>query len=208
MKQKEQKPISTEDMPYVADEHFYGRPPTDSFKYRLAEYMTKNCKKGEGPHGYSYSISSESILEMAKEELIKRGELKEQKPAEWSGDIIRKAVKEVGLTQHQIDWFKTNVFPPKPAWSEEDEKMLKCCLIAINHYEKTCNIGDHLPTKFNIYGYLASVDKVKSWLKSRLPLFKPSEEDERILKGIIGKIDHDQTYGVSKDEMLNFLKRL
>ena len=53
----------------------------------------------------------------------------------------------------------------KPAWSDEDERMLKCCLIAINHYEKTCNIGDHLPTKFNIDGYLASVDKVKSWLK-------------------------------------------
>ncbi len=35
-----------------------------------------------------------------------------------------------------------------------------------------------------------------------------SEEDERILKGIIGKIDHDQTYGVSKVEMLTFLKSI
>ena len=35
-----------------------------------------------------------------------------------------------------------------------------------------------------------------------------SEEDKRILKGIIGKIDHDQTYGVSKSEMLNFLENL
>ena len=35
-----------------------------------------------------------------------------------------------------------------------------------------------------------------------------SEEDERILKGIIGKIDHDQTYGVSKAEMLSFLEGL
>ena len=76
---------------------------------------------------------------------------KEQKPAEWSEDIIRKAVKEVGLTQHQIDWFKTNVFPPKQEWSEEDE---------------------------------------------------------RILKGIIGKIDHNQTYGVSKVGMLSFLQSL
>jgi len=32
-----------------------------------------------------------------------------------------------------------------------------------------------------------------------------SEEDERILKGIIGKIDHDQSYGVSKKDMLDFL---
>ena len=37
---------------------------------------------------------------------------------------------------------------------------------------------------------------------------KWSEEDERILKGIIGKIDHDQTYGVSKADMLSFLKSL
>ena len=46
-----------------------------------------------------------------------------QKPVEWGEEIIRKAVKEVGLTQHQIDWFKTNVFLPKQEWSEEDEKI-------------------------------------------------------------------------------------
>ena len=56
---------------------------------------------------------------------------KEQKPAEWSEDIIRKAIKEVGLTQHQIDWFKTNVFPPKQEWSEEDEDMLNSCISSI-----------------------------------------------------------------------------
>lgn len=37
----------------------------------------------------------------------------EQKPAEWSEDIIRKGIKEVGLTQYQINWLKNNVFPPK-----------------------------------------------------------------------------------------------
>lgn len=45
----------------------------------------------------------------------------------------------------------------------------------------------------------------------RYGLKKPaewSEEDKHILKGIIGKIDHDQTYGVSKVEMLSFLKSL
>lgn len=82
-KQKEQKPASTEDMPYITDEHFYEREPTDSFKYKLAEYMTKCCTKKEGPYGYEYGISAESILKMAKEELIRRGELKEQKPA-WN----------------------------------------------------------------------------------------------------------------------------
>lgn len=35
-----------------------------------------------------------------------------------------------------------------------------------------------------------------------------SEEDERILKGIIGLIDHDQHYDVSNNEMLAWLKSL
>lgn len=61
-KPKEQKPVDDSD-----------------FKTKLAEYIMKNRT------GYSYHISSESILQMAKEELIKRGELKEQKPA-WSED--------------------------------------------------------------------------------------------------------------------------
>lgn len=42
-------------------------------------------------------------------------------------------------------------------------------------------------------------------------LCKPSEwseEDERILKGIIGLVDHDQHYGVSNKEMLAWLKSL
>lgn len=33
-------------------------------------------------------------------------------------------------------------------------------------------------------------------------------DDQTILKGIIGKIDHDQSYGVSKKEMLELLRRL
>ena len=45
---EEQKPNSTEDMPYITDEHFYEREPADSFKYKLAEYMTKCCTKMEG----------------------------------------------------------------------------------------------------------------------------------------------------------------
>ena len=35
-----------------------------------------------------------------------------------------------------------------------------------------------------------------------------SQEDERILAGIIGKIDHDQSYGVSKDDMLRLLNSI
>ena len=138
---KEQKPNSTEDMPYVADEHFFEREPADSFKYRLAEYMTKNCKKGEGPYGYSYNISSESILQMAKEELIKRGELKEQKPVEWSEED-EKMLKNVLFVLEsyvsrsesasspslittyptyykEIDWLKSL----RPQWKPTEEQM-------------------------------------------------------------------------------------
>ena len=75
-----------------------------------------------------------------------------------------------GNTHSYLKGYEDGQKEQKPAeWSEEDERMMKCCLIAINHYEKTCNIGDHLPTKFNIEGYLTSVDKVKSWLKSLRP---------------------------------------
>ena len=87
---KEQKPISQEDFDKAKHEALRGeqKPVDDSdFKTKLAEYMMKNRT------GYSYNISSESILQMAKEELIKRGELKEQKPA-WSEEhIMKEAVK-------------------------------------------------------------------------------------------------------------------
>ena len=87
-----------------------------------------------------------------------------QKPAEWSEDTIRKAVKEVGLTQHQIDWFKNNVFPPKPEWSEEDEDMLNSCISSIEE------------AKENRYAYRetdgdTSYDHEISWLKSLRPQY-------------------------------------
>lgn len=53
-------------------------------------------------------------------------------------------------------------------------------------------------------GYYTQMEKFKDEQKPA----EWSEEDERILKGIIGKIDHDQTYGVSKVEMLSFLKSI
>ena len=147
-----QKPTSTEGMPYVADEHFYEREPADTFKYKLAEYMTKNCRKEEGPDGYSYHISAETILKMAEEELLKRGVV--QKPNDLPAGFYvtlpngeKYYAKEMRCNNMKV----RVVIPQPPAWSEEDE---------------------------------------------------------RILKGIIGKIDHDQTYGVSKKDMLSFLNRI
>lgn len=125
--QKEQKPNSTEDMPYITDERFYEREPADTFKYKLAEYMTKCCTKKEGPYGYTYGISAESILKMAEEELLKRGAV--QKPAEWSEadeDRIRqieRIAQQAGCTQklqEEIhDWLKDL----RPSWKPSEEQM-------------------------------------------------------------------------------------
>lgn len=144
-KQKEQKPNSTEDMPYITDEHFYEREHADSFKYKLAEYMTKCCTKKEGPYGYEYGISAESILQMAKEELIKRGELKEQKPAEkseiptnpeWSEkkinwDDVKHSIKITtndssnasGLEATNKSPDEINKAEREPAWKPTEEQM-------------------------------------------------------------------------------------
>jgi len=89
----------------------------------------------------------------------------------------------------------------KPAeWSEEDEEMLEYIIGDVNDAKQLYTSQEAKDM----------ADKEIVWLKSLRPQPKQerSEEDERILKGIIGKIDHDQTYGVSKDEMLNFLKKL
>ena len=78
LKVGEQKPISQEDFDTAKHEALWGeqKPVDDSdFKTKLAAYLQNNS-----PKDGQYVISSESILEMAKEELIKRGELKEQKP--------------------------------------------------------------------------------------------------------------------------------
>lgn len=97
------KPTSTEDMPYITDEHFYERESADSFKYKLAEYMTKCCTKKEGPYGYTYGISAEAILKMAEEELLERGVV--QKPAEWSEEDDKMLQRIIRHTESEYqDW--------------------------------------------------------------------------------------------------------
>ncbi len=156
----EQKPASTEDMPYITDEHFYEREPKDSFKYKLAEYMTKNCTKKEGPYGYEYGISAETILKMAEEELLKRGVV--QKPVKWSQEdehMRNRCIADLGyLTEYepqykerydaQIDWLKSLSLNLKKKnedvaklclneWSEEDKEAIDMCLDAIPKAWKT-----------------------------------------------------------------------
>ena len=123
---------------------------------RIREWLV-NYFKAVGKSWIHRDISPEQILAYIEKQ-------KEQKPAEWSEDTIRKAVKEVGLTQHQIDWFKNNVFPPKPEWSEEDEDMLNSCISSIEE------------AKENRYAYRetdgdTSYDHEISWLKSLRPQY-------------------------------------
>ena len=83
-----------------------------------------------------------------------------QNSAEWSEDIIQKAVKEIGLTQHQIDWLKTNVFPPKQEWSEEDERNLQLLSAMCDDIK-----GDSA-TYSTMY---REMEELKTWLKALRP---------------------------------------
>ena len=133
---------------------------------------------------------------------------KEQKPAEWSEDIIRKAVKEVGLTQHQIDWFKTNIFSPKQEWSGEDEDMLNSCISSIEE------------AKENRYAYKetdgdTSYDHEIAWLKSLRPVskeslqsWKPSEEQMKALLKAVDKareLHYSSNSGYDEYDVLRLL---
>ena len=112
---------------------------------------------------------------------------KEQKPAELSEGTIRRGIREVGLTQHQIDWLKKNVCPqPKQEWSEEDDWKRK---ELIQYLEEK---GDYRTVWM-------------TWLKSLRPQshWKPSEEQMRALIEIIclGEISY-----VGQEEELISLK--
>ena len=83
------------------------------------------------------------------------------------------------------------VLQPKQEWDVEDKLMIKCCLEAINVYKHKAKRGKFLPAQFNISGYLASPEKVESWLKflpgrfNLQPKQEWSDEDEHRRDGII-----------------------
>ena len=139
---------------------------------------------------------------------------KERKPAGWSeednkmlaGTLNSLKRYQLSMPNYQVElqmrWLKS-LRPVKQEWSKKDEDKLYQVMGTLLA-DKAVALRDAPHCKALHEAY----DEMLAWLKSLRPSWKPSEEDERILKGIIGKIDHDQTYGVSKDEMLNFLKKL
>jgi len=111
---------------------------------------------------------------------------KEQKPAsgnsekpnnhaEWSEDIIRKAIEEVGLTQHQINWFKNNVFPPKQEWSETDKLHLNNAILVAKK-------------EWGVNSYTARfLESLRDNCKKCNCHWKPSEEQMEALKDAFRK---------------------
>jgi len=144
-KQKEQKPLSTEktelnSIAFLEQMGYTCIPPEWAIKpkpiFRVGETIIAKdgtCIPKELFHierieDGCYWDGDGSILICNQDDF----QLIDQHLTEWSEDIIQKAIKEVGLTHHQIDWFKTNVFPPKQEWSEEDEEKLVRLLYSIS----------------------------------------------------------------------------
>ena len=232
-KQEEQKPSSTEDMPYITDEHFYEREPADSFKYKLAEYMTKCCTKEEGPYGYTYGISAESILKMAEEELLKRGVV--QKPVEWSkndtvflNEITDFFENKTVRLQHDLDmyahWLKSLperfVLEPQAEWSEEDVKRLYSIGTQIGFlrgkysgYQKDIDWLHALAEKMGFHKCKTG-EIVTEWKKEDIDdkmLSKPkqewSEEDEKMLVHIVELLELNCDFSEINNE-ISWLKSL
>jgi len=217
----EQNPASTEDMPYITDEHFYEREPADSFKYKLAEYMTKCCTKKEGPYGYEYGLSAETILKMAEEELLKRGVV--QKPVEWSEEDKENLLCVCGLLKHYlsagykgskywddaqvnewIEWTKNlpNRFQlqHKQEWSEEDENMrLEAIRVLVSGCERYRRESGCLPSWHIVINWLKSLRPQPHW--------KPSNEQMCSLKDTIVNTKGYQ-YSVYLPELYEQLKKL
>lgn len=153
--------------------------------------MTKCCTKKEGPYGYTYGISAETILKMAEEELLKSGVV--QKPAEWSEEdkemlgkvleCIRFAEDHYQLEQEETNgvsvksWVLDHTIPqPKNEWSEEDEKYRKWC---ISHF-KECSYASKDNLEFKQY----LNNKIIPWLEKQKPL-EWSDKDEKMKESII-----------------------
>lgn len=130
-----------------------------NFLSRLIEFQVKDDEYCSSDGRF---ISKQEAIEMLKS-------LCPQPKSEWSEDIIRKAVKEIGLTQHQIDWFKDNVFPSKVEWSEEDEGELQNAIDALEFLGKK---GVYKSES----GYDAAL-QAASWLKNLSLSLKKRNED-------------------------------
>ena len=236
-KQKEQKPVAAEDMPYVTDEHFYEREPVDSFKYKLAEYMTRSCTKKEGPYGYEYGISAETILKMAEEELLKRGVV--QKPAEWNEDTLDEFTENIrSLITRKLTYHDPNGSGISSTVFIDDEtaKDIANGILFYVGKEAVKNPHREIPewseedkemlnscissieeSKENRYAYKetdgdTSYDREVDWLKSLRPQphWKPNENQMSMLLAVVNDPNNagSESCHLSLKSLYNDLKKL
>ena len=206
--QKEQKPVEKE----ITLTSFEGT--LNTFLFDFANSPIEDCEPKEYVKKHSAEILKAAYKELnaklqqdifeARQEGVRDGyevAKAEQKPAEWSEDTIRRGIREVGLTQHQIDWLKKNVCPqPKQEWSKEDEENLGKLhrLLVICQGEKKFIPSDEY-------------DKLDKWLKSLCPQPKQewSEEDESMLNRIIETLSLPPIYDTKAcAKMVSWLKSL
>ena len=174
---------------------------------RLAGYLDKYTEsEDERIRKWLFELVENQELEMFIE--VKKMDvfewLKKQKEPKLAPYDLQKSF-EAGQTSI-VDNPEQYGLCKKAEWSEKDEAMRDNILRLLSCFVGTSERDSNPSLSTSYQAYQREID----WLKSLRPQPKQewSKEDERILKGIIGKIDHDQTYGVSRDEMLNFLKKL
>ena len=181
-------------------------------------------------NGYSGTECGKFLRDLARKQIeckpaecIKTEELAEHIKAEF--ESFRNLLKKKGIDYQPAEAYWTDFARlfvssakklQKPAeWSEEDKMMIKCCQAAVTFYQDhpQPNVnGVLLPAKFNIGGYLASPDKVKSWLKSLPERFnlRPkrewSDEDEKMLKSIVYDFAAGHKSSIGQDKWLKSLR--
>lgn len=182
-----------------ADEHPKEQKPVECIEFanefeNQVSHLLASLMNGEWVYDKSFiKHAAQSLLEYAKNELkptafnsatingepISTENQSVDIPlAEWSEDIIQKAIKEVGLTQHQIYWFKANVFPPKQEWSDEDEKDVAHIIRVL---DDCYAYGKHDLSKTdheNLVGTLKSLRPQPHW--------KPNEYTLSLVKKVVG----------------------
>ena len=147
----------------------------------------KRAKKFEEKYGGGYAEYIFPELAESEDERI-RIELKEAFEAydiesKWNGIPIRSIFAWLEKQKERVPENEETGTrkEQKPAWSEEDEKMMDSILNELGQHYKACTSRDCPSVSFSFKAYQKEID----WLKSLRPSWKPSEEQMNKLKEVI-----------------------